>query len=149
MQVVISWCVRRTLQILQHLNNRLPGIYQRFPQLVLAGFLLVPAYPALADMQGEIQHLLQYVEDTACEFERNGTVYDSKQARAHIERKHDYVNSRIEETEDFIRYAATGSSISGKHYHVTCNGIRQTSAEWLNDELSRYRKIHSGTATQH
>lgn len=136
------------MQTLQHLKTMMPGIEQRFPRLLLAAFLLVPAHSALADMRGEIRHLLQYVEDTACAFERNGTVYDSKQARAHIERKYDYVHPRIEETEDFIRYAATGSSISGRHYHVTCNGIRQTSADWLTDELSRYRKTHSGSAVQ-
>ena len=108
-------------------------------RFVLVAFLQLSAFTCLADMQSEIQHLLQYVEDTDCEFERNATVYDSKEARAHIERKYTYVNSHVDETEGFIKYAATGSSISGKQYHVTCNGIRQTSSEWLHHELSRYR----------
>lgn len=92
-----------------------------------------------AGMQDEIQYLLQYVENSGCEFERNGTVYDSKEARSHIERKYNYVKSHVDESEDFIKYAATESSMSGKKYQVTCNGNKQASSAWLQDELSKYR----------
>jgi hypothetical protein len=106
--------------------------------MTTAVLLASPTF-ALADMQAEIRHLLRYIENSGCEFERNGTVYDSKKARSHIERKYDYIESRVDETEDFIKYAATQSSMSGRKYQVTCNGKRQTSAEWLYDELSEYR----------
>ena len=110
-------------------------------------FLLLSAAPvALADMQGEIQHLLQFVEDSGCEFERNGTVYDSKEARSHIEKKYNYVSSYVDNTEDFIKYAATESSISGRKYHVICGDSKQTSADWLHQELSHYRSGQAGTA---
>jgi hypothetical protein len=92
-----------------------------------------------ADMQDEIQHLLQFVENSGCEFERNGKVYDSAEARSHIEKKYDYVSSYVDETEDFIRYAATESSISGRKYHVICGDRKLTSADWLHEELLRYR----------
>jgi len=92
-----------------------------------------------AAMQDEIQHLLRFIESSGCEFERNGTVYDSKEARSHIERKYDYTKSRVDVTEDFIKYAATKSSMSGNKYQVTCDGKQQTSADWLHNELSRYR----------
>jgi hypothetical protein len=102
--------------------------------------LLLASSPfALAGTQDEIEHLLQYIENSGCEFERNGTVYDSKKARSHIERKYNYIESRVDETEDFIKYAATRSSMSGKKYQVTCNGKQQASAEWLHTELSKYR----------
>jgi len=104
---------------------------------LVAALLLTPATTVLADVQSEIQHLLQYVENSGCEFERNGTVFDSKEARSHIERKYDYVKSRVDETEDFIKYAATESSISGRKYTVTCNGNKQTSAEWLHNPRFR------------
>lgn len=107
--------------------------------------LLATATAVLADMQSEIQHLLQYVENSGCEFERNGTVYNSKEARSHIERKYGYVKSRVDETEDFIKYAATESSISGRNYHVTCNSNKQLSAEWLQHELTWYRNKPSDT----
>ena len=106
---------------------------------ITAAFLLAISSSVLAGMQDEIQHLLQYIESSGCEFERNGTVYDSKEARSHIERKYDYVKSHVDETEDFIKYAATKSSMSGSKYQVTCNGSKQTSAEWLYGELSKYR----------
>jgi hypothetical protein len=92
-----------------------------------------------ADMHDEIQHLLQFVENSGCEFERNGKVYDSAEARSHIEKKYDYVSSYVDETEDFIRYAATESSISGRKYHVICGDRKLTSADWLHEELLRYR----------
>lgn len=114
--------------------------------LVSACFLL-SAPVVLADVQGEVLHLLQYVENHGCEFERNGAVYDAREARAHMERKYNYVKSHVAEAEEFIKYAATESSMSGRKYYVICDGERQTSAEWLHAELSRYRKAGSGSAT--
>ena len=111
----------------------------KIARYVAAAFLLASSSMVLADMQDEIQHLLRFVENSGCEYERNGTVYDSKQARSHIERKYDYIDSRAGNTEEFIKYAATRSSISGKKYQVTCNGKEQASAEWLHNELTRYR----------
>jgi hypothetical protein len=109
--------------------------------------LLLFAVPLVqADTQDEIQHLLQFVENSGCEFERNGKVYDSVEARSHIEKKYDYVRSYIDETEDFIKYAATESSISGRKYHVICGDRKLTSADWLHKELLRYRAATEGTA---
>ena len=105
----------------------------------LAAVLLVCWTVVAADTQSEIQHLLQYVEDSGCEFERNGKVYDSVEAQSHIQRKFDYVKKFVDETEDFIKYAATESSISGNRYYVTCDGSTLTSADWLKSELARYR----------
>lgn len=113
---------------------------------ITAVFLLAISSSVLGGMQDEIQHLLKFIENSGCEFERNGTVYDSKEARSHIERKYDYVKSHVDETEDFIKYAATKSSMSGSKYQVTCNGKQQTSAEWLHGELSKYRASPSAAA---
>ncbi|MGB5443184.1 MAG: DUF5329 family protein [Gammaproteobacteria bacterium] len=111
-----------------------------------AVLMLLPVSPALADMQAEIRHLLDYLGTPGCEFERNGSVYDAGKARAHLERKYEHIRSRVHETEDFIRYAATGSSMTGSKYHVTCNGRRHASAGWLQAELSRYRDNPPGAA---
>lgn len=119
---------------------------QEIASYMIAALLLVSASAVLADTQSEIQYLLQYVENSGCEFERNGSVYTSGEARSHMERKYNYVRSRVAVTEDFIRYAATESSMSGSKYHVTCDGKRQTSAEWLNNELARYRTDNAGAA---
>jgi hypothetical protein len=113
----------------------------------LAVVLLALAGSALADKQSEIEHLLSYVENSGCKFERNGDRFDSRKAREHIQRKYDYVmrwaSSRIQSTEDFIELTATESSMSGKKYYVNCDGESQTSSEWLLEELSRYRKTNS------
>lgn len=94
---------------------------------------------AHADMQSEIDHLLQHIEKSGCAFNRNGTIHDGQQAVEHIRKKYMHTKGRIKSTEDFIRYAATQSSISGRPYQVTCNGVEVPTAEWLTEELSRFR----------
>lgn len=89
----------------------------------------------------EIEHLLNFVANSGCVFERNGTKYDSVEARAHIQKKYDHIRDKVKTTEDFILHAASKSSMSGKKYHATCNGQTITSEEWLTKELQRYRKL--------
>ncbi len=100
------------------------------------------------NMAGEVEHLLQYVEQSGCIFERNGSEHDAREARKHIERKYDYLKSRLQTTEQFIRYAASESSITGRKYHVICNGKRMLSSEWLNTELKRYREHRNDSASK-
>ena len=95
--------------------------------------------PAAADTNGEIDHLLAFVGSSGCTYVRNGKQYDPAEARDHIERKYDYIKDRISTTEEFIRHAATQSSISGKPYTVICGGQEEPSADWLQRELARYR----------
>jgi len=97
---------------------------------------------AAAPMAAEIAHLLDFVETSGCRFERNGSQYDAREARTHIERKYDYVRKRVRRTEDFIRYAASESSMSGRKYHAICDGKPIASQEWLTEELRRYRQRH-------
>ena len=102
--------------------------------------LMLLALPTLAaSNEREINHLLNFIEQSGCEFDRNGTVHDSAEAREHIQMKYDYARKWISSTEDFIEYTATKSSITGKRYHVVCAGKRMPSAEWLLNELNRYR----------
>ena len=113
---------------------------------LLTSFILWLALsnPSFAASTGdEIEHLLNFVAKSGCTFERNGNDYDSVEARAHIQRKYDHIKNRISTTEDFIRYAASESSISGKKYHATCNGQTITSGDWLTKELQDYRKSSS------
>jgi hypothetical protein len=94
--------------------------------------------------EAEIAHLLAYLDGSGCLFNRNGTWYDAHQARAHLERKLDYLTRRsmISRAEDFIDLAATGSSVTGKPYVVRCGSHAAVpSGEWLRAELERYRSI--------
>lgn len=90
----------------------------------------------------EVSKLLTFVEGSGCSFIRNGSAYDSKEARMHLQQKLDYLENKgmVDSSEDFIKRAATGSSISGKPYSVDCAGKTQPSADWLNGELLRIRK---------
>lgn len=91
--------------------------------------------------QVEIQHLLNFVATTRCEYERNGERYTAKEAEQHIRKKYEYFSDDIKTAEDFIAYAASKSAFSGKYYQVHCREDGPIKSQlWLETELSRYRK---------
>ena len=108
----------------------------------MAGMLFIGT--AIADTQQEINHLLEFVSNTSCQYERNGTVYDGARAEQHIKKKYAYFKDEIHSAEDFIKYSATKSTLSGKQYKIYCaNMAVQNSSDWLLDELKKYRDSHS------
>jgi hypothetical protein len=111
---------------------------------LVSGLALAPvaraAPPAIA--QTEINFLLGFVENSACEFFRNGSWYDAKQAAAHLRYKYKILamGDRIKTAEDFIAEAGTKSSLSGQPYQVRCGGDKAVATNpWLHDTLARYR----------
>jgi hypothetical protein len=100
---------------------------------------LIP-FPSYAGMDAEIEHLLNYIETADCTFNRNGTIHDNRDAAAHIRKKYANTKRWIKTTEDFIRYAATKSSITGRPYQVICDGVETPTADWLAKELDRFRE---------
>ena len=92
-----------------------------------------------ADTASEIDHLLNFIGASDCVFIRNGDKHDAAAARDHIQRKYAYAKRWIETTEQFIEYAATKSSTTGKSYSVICAGREEPSADWLTRELIRFR----------
>jgi hypothetical protein len=116
--------------------------------MVLAGLLLSGGLLAQSDprSQAEIRHLLDFVEQSGCDFNRNGKWYPPREARAHLGKKYDYLERRglAPDAERFIERAASQSSISGRAYQVRCGDSKPVASErWLQDELSRYRKEHA------
>ena len=123
---------------------------------MLSGVLLLVLFFAVGvsadsfprDQEREIEHLLDFVEHSDCTFVRNNSVYNGARAREHIQKKYIRVKKRIKElsAEQFIRYAASRSSLSQKPYLVHC-GVRTISSEsWLLEELEYYRQsstVHS------
>lgn len=101
----------------------------------------VVALPQTAD---EIRGLLEFVENSDCTFIRNGTEYAGPRARAHLEQKLNYLESknRVKSAEDFIDLAATKSSMSGRAYEVRCSQGTQPAGIWLHRELQRQREFH-------
>lgn len=111
-----------------------------FPSAVMSAELSAAA-------KAEIDHLLGYIEKSGCQFYRNGTWYaDTKAAREHVELKYNYFakKGRVNSTEDFIKWSATKSEISGKPYMVRIgSGSQMPVAQWLTEELARFRKGES------
>ena len=101
-----------------------------------------------ASLQEEISHLLGYVAQTQCRYERNGSYYTGQQAATHIQKKYDYYKDEIGDAETFIELSATKSTMSGKSYSIHCEGQSvQSSKEWLLAELKRYRASLSSGGT--
>jgi hypothetical protein len=91
----------------------------------------------------EISYLFSYLENSGCQFNRNGTWYQPKDAVAHLNKKYQYLLGKhlVPSTEAFIERAATESSISGKPYLVQCHGSAPTeSATWFKSSLTKYRQ---------
>lgn len=112
--------------------------------LACASLCLLSNAEAALNAQGqqEVDGLLRFVESSGCNFIRNGSEHSPKDARAHLQKKLDYLNDKglVDSAEDFIARAATESSFSGTPYQVSCNGQKQASADWLKAELQRLRQ---------
>jgi hypothetical protein len=92
----------------------------------------------------EINHLLGLIENSGCEFFRNGTWYNAQIAQAHLRAKYNALaaNDQIKTAEDFIAKAASNSSMSGQAYQIRCSGgAATTTRQWFSAALARYRKI--------
>jgi hypothetical protein len=123
---------------------------RRLPALLalLLGLAPIPAAqsaPQLAPptvVQMEIEHLLDFVAASQCEFFRNGKWYNPERAQAHLRSKYQMLASRTRNltTEDFIDKAASLSSFSGRPYQVRCVGrVTMPCGLWLHTELAHFR----------
>jgi len=94
----------------------------------------------LADTQAEIDYLLSFVANTSCQYDRNGTIYEGAEARNHINMKYEHYKRKVKTTEDFIKYSASKSMISGRKYKIHCPDSETVNAsDWLLKELHNYR----------
>lgn len=96
----------------------------------------------------EIQTLLAAMEQSGCEFFRNGNWHTAVEARAHLVRKLAEVERKhtLHSADDFIDVVATRSSISGEPYRVRCPGVAPIdSAPWFRQTLERSRRTAAPT----
>jgi hypothetical protein len=90
----------------------------------------------------EIAELFSILENSDCQFQRNGSWHEAKQAAEHLRKKYDYLRERnlLGSTESFIERAASKSSMSGKPYLVKCGKLAPVqSKDWFMAELHRLR----------
>ena len=93
-----------------------------------------------AEQAAEVEHLIAYLANSDCRMVRNGKSYSGKDGSKHMRRKYDYFRDKISSTEDFIVYAGTKSTMSGRMYEVKCVGQEpEFSRDWLLKELEAYR----------
>lgn len=93
----------------------------------------------------EIGALIGALDGSSCRFQRNGSWHDAAEARAHLQRKYDYLlkKDKVDTAEQFIERAASQSSISGKAYRIACPGQpEQTAAAWFGARLQALRQPH-------
>lgn len=110
--------------------------------LIFFIFIYVNSAPVFSsETQDEINHLLEFVKNTECQYERNGELHTGKEAAKHIKKKYKYFKNEINSTEKFIELSATKSTMSGKYYMIHCkDNIKLKSQEWLLQELREYRR---------
>ncbi|MFV1985474.1 MAG: DUF5329 family protein [Thiohalomonadales bacterium] len=92
------------------------------------------------NQENEVKHLLNFIKNTNCTINRNGTDHSGQKGVKHIEKKYNYYRDDIKTTEDFIKYSATKSMLSGNYYTVQCPDKKTIKTQqWLLSELKRYR----------
>ena len=102
---------------------------------------LAIAQPSASTTQ-EITQLFAALETSGCRFQRNGSWHEAPEAKAHLQRKYDYLlkKRQITTTESFIDLAASRSSVSGRAYRVQCGQSAPVdSAAWFSGRLQRIR----------
>ena len=110
-------------------------------------FCFACATQATADpAETEIEQLLEFVAQSGCEFERNGSSHNSVDAADHLRLKYRRGKRYVASAEEFIDRLATESSWTGRPYTVRCSGQQQLSATWLHEALEQQRSSRSGAA---
>lgn len=106
------------------------------------------AAPLPPAARAEVDALLNRLQTSGCEFNRNGSWYAGTEAKAHLLKKLDYLEGKgmVATAEQFIERGATGSSMSGKPYLVRCAGKAPVeSAQWLKTELQAVRMTRAAS----
>jgi hypothetical protein len=116
---------------------------------LLAATSLATAAPLPAPARAEVDALLNRLQASGCEFNRNGSWYASAEAKAHLLKKLEYLEGKdmVQTAEQFIERGAATSSMSGKPYQVRCAGAAPVnSAQWLTTELKAVRAARAASA---
>lgn len=116
-----------------------------FQKALLLGALFVVSMQACAapspTAKREIARLMDALSHSGCQFQRNGSWYGAAEARAHLQRKYDYLlkKDKVDTAEQFIERAASQSSMSGRAYRVKCQGREQEASAWFGVQLQKLR----------
>ena len=108
---------------------------------LLVGFVLMTvAHADDAEMNAEIDYLLDTVVTSGCTFIRNGKEHEPAAAKDHLSMKRRRGKKYYSNAEEFIENLASSSSWSGKPYHIRCGDEEpQLAKVWFSAVLDRYR----------
>jgi len=96
----------------------------------------------------EVDGLMNRLEASGCEFQRNGSWHTAAEARSHLLRKLKYLEDMgaVKSAEQFIELAASTSSLSGEPYRVRCaNSAPVASRTWMLWQLQALRSAPAAT----
>jgi len=87
-----------------------------------------------------IQYLINSLyELKGAKFIRNGIEYDATSATSHLQLKLKVAGGKIKTAEDFIQLCGTGSSVTGKPYHIRlADGTIITSEAFFRSKLKSF-----------
>ena len=116
---------------------------QFLASVLLILFLSSASSDVPEEQVAEVEHLINYLADSDdCRMIRNSKSYSTEDGAEHVRRKYDYFRDKIFSTEEFIEYAGTKSTKSGRMYEVLCVGQEpEFSRDWLLEELNAYRSM--------
>ncbi len=121
------------------------GARTAFWMLSVSALISAPALAQPSAEQARIEYLIESVAAlNDARFIRNGAEFSSREAADHLRVKLRNAGSRVRTAEDFIRYCATGSSMSGEKYRIRfADGRTVDTADFLRGKLAAYEE-HSG-----
>ena len=118
-------------------------------KIALLSILLAAGFGYSADMDAEIDYLLDSVRNSDCSFVRNGKAHDSAAAAKHLQMKRKRGRRYYDSAEEFIDRIASSSSWSGEPYRIDCPGQRPVAArDWFLRKLSAFRETRSDDRPQ-
>jgi hypothetical protein len=109
--------------------------------IVLVAISMVSHAGDVEVMEGnKIDYLITSIETLEnAQFIRNGKSYDAKDAADHLRLKRRKAGSRVKTAEDFIKYCASASSMSGKPYQIRFGDGREVlTADYLRQKLAEF-----------
>lgn len=90
---------------------------------------------SLAQSSTDVEFLIARIEQSSCQFVRNGKAYPVADAADHLRRKQQAARKDLS-PEQFIEQIASKSSISGEPYLIRCKDLAdEPSGPWLRRAL--------------
>lgn len=98
--------------------------------------------PARLTENEKIEHLISHIAGLeSAVFIRNRREHDCREAADHMRSKWKWKRNEIRTARDFIRLAATGSTVSGEPYFIRwASGKQRESAAYLTEQLERLER---------